>query len=146
MVCEALLTDRVAFGKMFRQYFSWIRRGNSTHTIPPPHTHHPSDTQQIMSYCHIYSYISGVVAPQKSLTFALLMRESNLSSISVSNESSAIHEVPLGYCFGLLSQLLNVLSIVYAFVWHFLSFFIQFISHDFQFEFCLIALSLPVMK
>lgn len=142
MVCEALLTDRVVFGKMFRQYFSWIRRGNSTHTIPP-RTHHPSDTQQIMSYCHIFIYIWCCSSPK---TFALVMRESNLSSISVSNDSSAIHEVPLGYCFGLLSQLLDVLSIVYAFVWHFLSFFIQCISHDFQFEFCLIALSLPVMK
>ena len=56
------------------------------------------------------SHISAVVAPRKSLTLTLLLRESNVSYISVITESPAIQAVVLGHLSRQLSQLISYLS------------------------------------
>ena len=61
------------------------------------------------------SHISAVVAPRKSLTFTLLLRESNVSHIPVITESPAMQAVLLGHLSGLLSQLISYLSYYFLF-------------------------------
>ena len=51
------------------------------------------------------SYISPVVVPRKFLTFRVLLRENDFSSIPLSIESLVMQTVSLGHSFGLLSQL-----------------------------------------
>ena len=50
------------------------------------------------------SYRAAVEVPRKSVTFLLLLRERNSSSIPVTIGSPAIQKVPLGHSLGLLLQ------------------------------------------
>lgn len=59
----------------------------------------------LLSVGLMLSYISPVVVPRKFLTFRVLLRENDFSSIPLSIESLVMQTVSLGHSFGLLSQL-----------------------------------------
>lgn len=59
----------------------------------------------LLSVGLMLSYISPVVVPRKFLTFRVLLRENDFSSIPSSIESLVMQTVSLGHSFGLLSQL-----------------------------------------